>query len=147
MWGTIKRINGGRQFIGIEFLEIDENKLGTNDTDVANSLAEIFQLNSSDCNFSSQFPARIYHYGNQAIELITNQEKYNTYPILNTIVTEDGFKKTDQMKKDSSPGPDCIPNRLLKNLPQIGKNIIGLLTAYGSIRIFQITGKWLKKLY
>lgn len=42
MWGTIKRINGGRQFIGIEFLEIDENKLGTNDTDVANSLAEIF---------------------------------------------------------------------------------------------------------
>lgn len=91
------------KFIGIEFVELDENKLVINDTDI--SLAERFKLNSSDCSYSSEFLANINNHGNQTIESMNHQEEYNIDPILNTIMTEDEFNKTLQLTKDSSPSP------------------------------------------
>nr|XP_033331128.1 putative ankyrin repeat protein RF_0381 [Megalopta genalis] len=70
LWNKIKKINRGRQFTGIEFLELelDKNKVVTNNKDIV-------QDRSYDCNYFSEFLARINNHGNQTIESITNQEK------------------------------------------------------------------------
>lgn len=91
--------------------------------DICNEIAQSFANNSSDSNYHQNF---IINKRNQ-INSRTNQDKIQDPPneleylnSLNQKLSKDEIVHVLSKAGNTSPGPDDIPNDLLKNLPQSG---------------------------
>lgn len=82
---------------------------------IANILAESFAANSSDNNFSEDF----LQFKNSSVNIPDPTEIQANDPINDKITLEELTEVLDS-SKNTSPGPDIIPNILLKQLPASG---------------------------
>lgn len=122
----IKSIEGSSTPFKINTLLDENNVIISNPIDIANALASTYQKNSSDTNYDTDFLKYKYENNN----LNTNITDNNSSP-LNSLITFSELKKTLKECKNTSPGPDKIPNNLLKNLPD--KALSYLLKIYNTI--------------
>lgn len=113
IWKKIKSIEG-KNFP--QAVTIKENDQVINNPDVvANALAMSFANNSSDNNLSPEFLS----YKNSR-EPLVDPQGMGSENSLNYVITMEELKSILEDSNNTSPGPDMIPNILLKQLPTKG---------------------------
>ena len=100
----------------IQFLESDDDRVVTQAHDIANTLAKKCQKNLNNINSTNPtiINNHIYH------DQIHNDS--NSLP--NSPLTLKEMSSIFTSTKNSAPGPDNIPNSLLKMLPKTGMNYL-----------------------
>ena len=97
---------------------IENSQITNNPEDIANILADKFAENSSDLNYTKEF----LQYKQNLSRLPDTDEDwtdiyiYNQLPF-NTKISMTELENTVQSSKNTSPGPDLIPNLFIKQLP------------------------------
>lgn len=127
----ISSIQGNKRFNQIHLLLSENAQVINEPADIANELANKFASNSSSQNYSQAF--QTYKNEQEREQLMVNTEACHMQEHLNLPISMKELVTTLDASKNSSPGPDNIPNILLKNLPQEGKDI--LLKIYNYIWI------------
>ena len=140
LWKKIKFI-GGHNYTPIMSL-MEENKLINNQEEIANILAANFANNSDDSNHNQELLDHKKETEVNEINYHNIQDNYNN-PI-NRNFTLNELTAVLTYSKNTSPGPDGIPNRLLRQLPK--KALITLLNIFNIIwtnsRFSYKGGKW-----
>lgn len=127
-WKKINAIQGHKRYSQIHFIQ-DGNKIIAQSADIANVLADTFVRNSSSQNFSDVFQE--YKNEEEKEELPDDYDDKCSPLQLNNPITMEELLTTIESTNNSSPGPDNIPNILIKNLPTLGKEV--LLDVYNYI--------------
>ena len=136
IWNKIKSIDGKNKRTHITALH-ENNEIITDPSKIANILAENFASNSSDNNHNNEFLAHKELIENSS-DLGTEESKFISQSLhINEPITYQELLEVVKSSKNTSPGPDGIPNILLKNLPT--SMYTRLLKIYNII--------WDKKLY
>lgn len=127
-WKKIKTIKGNKRSNCVHFLQY-EDQIITKNEEIANKLAETFAKNSSSQNYSKEF----IPYKNEQEKLTLSVDIDNSVPLnhINNIISMNELTAAIDSSKNSSPGPDKIPNILIKNLPRRGMET--LLKIYNKI--------------
>ena len=114
-WGKINKIQGSSTSPKINALVKEDETIISDPIDMANEIADSFAKNSSDSNYNSKFLEHKMENDNteQTID-------HNNYSRINTPIKLKEIKSTLKQCKNTSPGPDKIPNIFLKNLPENG---------------------------
>lgn len=120
-WDKIRKIRGTARTISIPALLNHANQIIHHPQDIANELASSFSKNSSDANYDANFLQNIKNY-----QEIGEEEIFiNTEQPFNSIIKLEEIKCVLKRCKNSSPGPDLIPNEFLK---QFSDNTLSYLT-------------------
>lgn len=127
IWNKINQIRGSKKSTYIQSLTTSQNKITSNPTEIANTLAETYAKNSNDSNSDDAF----LNYKNNTESMPENQIFTDTDQPFNTPFNIHELRTALHRCKNSSPGPDNIPNIFLKNLPEIA--LQHLLTIYNHI--------------
>lgn len=109
-WDKIRKIRGTSRKFAISTLVNQANQILSHPKDIANELARAFAKNSSDDNYNEKFLQSIVNYqepGKDKIFVDTEQ------PFTADISLAE-VKQALKNCKNSSPGPDLIPNEFLK---------------------------------
>ena len=113
IWNMIAKITGKN--IPGHLLHIKDSSSGeyiTNKEDIANKIGETFKKNSSSENYTEEFRNIKKREEENPIDFTTNKDlTYNKKFRLRDL------KRSIKKSKDTSPGPDGIHYRILKNLP------------------------------
>lgn len=117
-WNKIKRISGTKSSSHISTIVRDNGTLISSSENIANELAMTFAKNSSDLNYDKKFLSR----KRQAPEINQAHLYNNDNKELNNPILIQELISILNTTKNTSPGPDNIPNILLKNLPYSGLN-------------------------
>lgn len=128
-WNKINAIKGSKLYNSIPFLQND-NKMITEPYCIANILADKFTKNSSSQNYTADFLQYKAEEEKEEITFNSNQDTGSQYHLNNPISLKE-LTSTIDSTKNSSPGPDGIPNILIKQLPTEG--IETLLKIYNLI--------------
>ena len=139
MWNKLKKINGRNVNPQITSMKNSDNSIITDAKEIANLFANVFAKNSSDVNFEPsflEFKKRTEETSRQETIVVANtHQSFNAKILITELQAE--IKST----KNSSPGPDNIPNLFIKQLPSQGLNY--LLEIYNHIWINGIfPNKW-----
>ena len=110
VWKKIKSIEGNH-FQPITTI-IENNHIINKPHEIANTFAETFAANSSDKHYSEEF----LKFKN-SIPPLANTDNEDNENDLNKKFEIEELKSVLLSSKNSSPGPDSIPNILLKELP------------------------------
>lgn len=118
LWKKIRNINGIESNAEIQFLDLGDNKYITNPQDIADTLAKTFQKNSNNRIYDERCPTATTDHinlqnGNSHLDDSAPEDT------LNLIITLEELKNTLHAIQNSAPRPDNIPNKLIKELPQI----------------------------
>ncbi len=119
LWHKVKSIRGIRSPNVPRYL-IDKNGVKYSGPQaISNLLAETFANNSSDSNYNQNFLVSIptnFNIDQEHIKTLlkTNEEEHNQSFIMSELLFV--LNKC----KNSTPGPDNLPNSFLKNLPDVG---------------------------
>ena len=117
VWQKVSRIQGNIKYSRINGILNENGEKVSDPTQLANLFAKIFTKNSSDLNYDPKF----LEYKNKYIQPninITVNSKFNK--LMNNPITTTEIETVLKTCKNSSPGPDGIPNMLLRNLPTSG---------------------------
>lgn len=136
MWQKIKHANGNNSNFGIQYLKTDQNQALINAKEIANTLAEKFKSNSSKSNYPAALLSNTIKRENEVKEKLYRRDKKTIDPVINFDIFMNELTNCLQSTKDSSPSPNNIPNRLLKNLPTGGKS--NLLQIYNCIWTYEV---------
>lgn len=137
MWNKIKAIEGRYSQI-IPALE-EDNKIISDPSEITELLAKKFAKNSSDSNYSKEFLDYKLLMESQSLPS-DNDNSGNDEPIaLNRALTIEELIEVIHSSKNTSPGPDNIPNILIKELPSDA--VRSLLDIYNIIWIKQVFPK------
>lgn len=115
-WNKINRISATKSSTHISTLVDDNGSVISTSENIANILASTFAKNSSDLNYDEKFIAR----KKQTPEINLDHLCYNDNIELNSPIQIQELISILNSTKNTSPGPDNIPNILLKNLPYQG---------------------------
>ena len=115
MWEKIKAIEGRKEVHDI--ILKDENQIISNPTEIANIFAKQFAENSSDKHYDRKFLKHKKKSDKQLDAYLESIEHNNEAP-LNSPTSMKELSEVIEISKNSSPGPDEIPNILIKNLPK-----------------------------
>ena len=132
VWRKINMIEGNSTSTRIMALQKTDGSTSSDSTEIANELADNYASNSSNANYAPNFiPFKIEteNYIDQRID--ENQNLVLNTPLLLSEVTS-----TLNQCKNTSPGPDNIPNVLLKKLPI--KSLKYLLDLLNCIWIYKV---------
>ena len=120
VWNIISKITGKN--IPSHLLHLKNNTTGeiiTNKEDIANNIGATFEKNSSSANYSEEFKNVKKREEKNKLKFETNKQlPYNRRFRLRDL------KRSIKKAKDTSPGPDGIHYRILKNLPDITLKIL-----------------------
>ena len=123
VWRKIKAIEGQNKFQPITGIYNQDNILTNNQQEIANILANSFTSNSSNSNYDPDFLKY-----KETIESLpgsdNNMDNSPNNDLLNEDTTLQELRNTLQSSKNTSPGPDNIPNCFLKNLPTNALNYL-----------------------
>ena len=135
LWKKIKAIEG-RPYAPITTLK-ENGKILNNTSDIANILGQSFANNSSNHNYSKEFQNYKESYNKfQKHNIISAAEDKYESPLNSNLTYNELIKALDN-SKNSSPGPDNIPNILLKNLPDIAlKTLLYIYNIIWKYRVF-----------
>lgn len=116
VWKKLKSMKGQTKGTAITALTTPNKSITSDPIEIANLLAEAFAQNSSDENFDKKFLT----YKNNIEQQMTHH--VHTPPpeeivYINTKIEEAELLSTLKSCKNSSPGPDGIPNIFIKELP------------------------------
>jgi ribonuclease HI len=112
VWGIVRKIKG-RAPRKIQIL-YEGNQRFTTVPQICNKLADAFSKVAKNTNYSPDFQIIKTKTERAPLNLqSTNQEPYNQ------LFTLQELKSAITRSKNTSPGPDCITNDMLKNLPDI----------------------------
>ncbi|CAK9795846.1 Probable RNA-directed DNA polymerase from transposon X-element [Anthophora plagiata] len=136
IWRKIKQISGRHSHLQIKFLETDPNQFVTLPNDIANCLAEKFKSNSSNNNYDPTFLANISDLENPLNSISSQSDEITMNTSINDPICINEIKTILPTTKSSAPGPDNIPNILLKMLPESG--ISHLLKIFNCIWIHKV---------
>ena len=116
VWQNIQRIQGKFKPNNINILINEEKKIISNSDEIADELAKTFAKNSSDENYQNSFLIK----KNNSIlsQKFATQSNTKMDTLLNSEIDIKEITEILNGCKNSSPGPDLIPNILLKNLPE-----------------------------
>ncbi|XP_076623123.1 uncharacterized protein LOC143342788 [Colletes latitarsis] len=129
LWNKLKKINGQKVSSQITAIKSSENSTTTDATEIANLLATTFANNSSNENFDPNFlKIKASVEENSRHEHIVSQT--NNHP-RNMKILPTELQSALKSVKNSSPGPDSIPNIFIQQLPKAG--ISYLLDIYNCI--------------
>ncbi|XP_076546328.1 uncharacterized protein LOC143305685 [Osmia lignaria lignaria] len=120
VWDKINAIRGNRKGCGTHFIMNNQNDVVSSLQQISDIFALTFANNSSTMNYDEDF--RQYK-GNREEETINVTDDLN-HPFLNTPISERELNEAISRSKNSSPGPDNIPNIFIKILPPIGMKIL-----------------------
>lgn len=112
MWKKIRLLNNSKTKFNTIVLEKSDGTLTSNPTQTSNLLAESFATNSSSNNYEEHF---IEYKSRQ--EINSNFDVNNNSNPINTKITIREFMLVLSQTGNSSPGPDNIPNMMIKHLP------------------------------
>lgn len=116
IWNKVRRIKGTKYFRGIDTLSYN-NQMHSNKVAIPEILADIYELNSSDSNYSISF----LEYKN-LMESSNIQITESDNPINKPISLQE--LEFCLSAKNSTPGPDDIHPLFLRNLPLNAKLIL-----------------------
>jgi len=125
VWKKIKSIRGTNRN-NIHFLT--DSNITTSPKEVANTLGQMFQENSSKSIYDQEFlsKANIYNNPSNTVDPHNNVQTYLNSPLL---ITE--LEEALRNCKSKSPGPDGIPYLFVQNLPANART--HLISIYNSI--------------
>lgn len=139
MWKKIKSINGKNKQTKIMYVSTSEDTCISNPKEIANLMGKMFMKNSSDSNFNEEFLKNKTEIERDKTNL--DEPETAESRILNNEITLLELQETLKQCKNTSAGPDGIPNVFLKNLPHIA--ILYLLGIFNSIWLHNIfPEKW-----
>lgn len=135
VWRKIKSVNCSNLRKDTIVLEISKDKLSSDPVKTSNCLASTFAANSSSTNYDLNFLTYINKHENENFDLIDNSN-----PINSKILMQELLQVLSKIG-NTSPGPDEIPNAIIKNLPDSGLEY--LLDLYNYIWCNQVfPEKW-----
>ena len=111
VWNMINRIKGRANSSTVKHLNVND-KIITDKTDIANSLAEQLAFNSSSEKCSKQFLQHKRISEKKKIKFSSSNDEY-----YNRVFCEDELKSSLARAHDTAEGPDKIHYQLLKHLP------------------------------
>lgn len=140
MWNKFKSITGIHKQTKITHIATSDDSTTSNPLEIANLLAEMFAKNSSDANFSEEFLR--HKIQTEADEENLNESESNEKSnSINSEITLSELQETLNNCKNTSAGPDGIPNIFIKNLPETGiKYILRIFNCIWTHNIFP--DKW-----
>ncbi|XP_076392697.1 uncharacterized protein LOC143265297 [Megachile rotundata] len=116
IWNKINAMRRNKKTSRAPILICNSNSIISDPQEIANTLASSFAKNSSSENYSDDFrQLKEIQEGKTTAEITNSHGSY-----LNTPISISELKEVLKTIKNSSPGPDNIPNKLIKNLPEIG---------------------------
>ena len=115
MWNKIKAIEG-RWYMNKVALK-DKEQIINDPLHIENLFTQQFSTNSSDNNYDEEFNKHKTEIEEKLGSYLNQQEHENDNPI-NLLITLSEILETIEESNNDSPGPDQIPNILLKKLPQ-----------------------------
>ena len=134
IWNMIGKITGKN--IPSHLLHIKDpstGKLLTNKIELADMLGSSFQKNSSSDNYSEEF--RKIKEKEEEDEIVFNTR--NRHLLYNKIFRLRDLKRSIKKSKDTSPGPDGIHYKILKNLPDSTlKILLNLINKHWEFQTF-----------
>ena len=113
VWNMIRKITGKNIPSHILHLKDENGKLLTNKMEIINTLGSTFQKNSSSSNYSKEFQKIKKSEEEKPVNFKT-KDKHLPY---NKRFRLRDLKRAIKKSKDTSPGPDTVHYKLLKNLP------------------------------
>ena len=120
VWNMISKITGKnipRHLLHLK--DTNSGELITNNLDIANKIGETFEKNSSSLNYSEDFRRVKQRDEEKPLNFNTNE----TFAYNKPFKLRD-LKRSIKKSKDSTPGPDGIHYRLLKNLPDSSLKVL-----------------------
>lgn len=113
LWDKTRRINlKPNSNVNINsYLQPHNNNLLIKPKEIANSLAQTFCNNFSNCNYTSEFQSYKFSLTNTIPQIFSNDTELNNYPI-NTPIQTSEVKEHLAKGEDFAPGPDGIHNLL-----------------------------------
>ena len=136
IWSKIKSINKTKKQLKIHSMQKTENEYTTDPLEIANLLGKNFSDNSSDTNYNHTF-INIKNKAESEKIKYDDIESSTHSNHLNLDITMKELKDSIHNSKNTSAGPDDIPNIFIKNLPESA--IEYLLKLFNSI--------WLNKIF
>jgi exonuclease III len=128
VWNKIQTLKGYKTPHTPDRMRDNLNNIYSSPDSVSEAFAKFFQNNNSDQNYSDEFLAFKNSYSSLPIDSpSTNEHCFNLPLNLSELLS------VLQNSKSKSPGPDCIPNSFIQNLPENG--ITTLLQIFNSIWI------------
>ena len=125
-WNIVRKISGKYKTTPLKYLNAKNNSQATTPFDIANTLGESFQENSSSQHYSPTFQKYKTKTERHKINFkSSNSEDYNknfTIKELNSAI---------EIAKDTASGPDEIHYQMLKHLPECSRSV--LLAIYNNI--------------
>ena len=122
----LNAIGGRTTTTRITALQKTDGSITTDSTEIADELADNYASNSSDTNYDEHFLA--FKLENETISDPRFKEDKNL--IINSPLLLTELISALESTKNSSPGPDRIPNILLKNLPLKALNYLLVVFNY-----------------
>lgn len=124
VWHKIRRVGGTQVHRPSPKLTHSDGSVITNPQETANFLAINFAANSDDSNYSQEFKQYRENYN-----IKPAVESYHMDPI-NRSFTMNELYKVFSSCGNTSPGPDDIPNAMIRNLPDRAKTYLSKLYNY-----------------
>ena len=112
VWNMIRKITGKNIPSNLLHLKDENGNLITNKTDIINRLGSTFEKNSSSANYSKEFQNVKRAAEEKPLDFTTRDKKF-----YNKKFRLRDLKRAIKRSKDTSPGPDSVHYKLLKNLP------------------------------
>lgn len=125
VWKKVKAIKGLQTSCNIPYINHNDS-IVTSSLEIAELFSDSFETNSSDSNYSEEFQR--YKAATETNNPIQITEDISP---INKPITIFELEESIGSLKNSSPGPDNIPNVFIKNLPQEAKTY--LLAIYNKV--------------
>jgi exonuclease III len=118
-WDMVRKISGKEYCSSSSHLDKPDGSRATENKDIANTLAEAFEMNSSTGNYTEKFKRFKAVKERKPHDFRSNnEESYNDLFSLKEL--KDSLDKTN----DSAVGPDDVHYQLLKHLPEVSLNVL-----------------------
>ena len=112
VWNMIRKITGKNIPSNLLHLKDENGNAITNKTEIINKLGSTFENNSSSANYSKEFQKVKKAAEEKPLDFTTKDNKF-----YNKKFRLRDLKRAIKKSKDTSPGPDSVHYKLLKNLP------------------------------